>query len=338
MRAARYLGPGSLKIEKLDDLKVGENQVLLRMRACGVCGTDVKTYFRGHPMIKPGNVLGHEVAGEVVESRHSHFQVGDRVAVAPYVPCGECRTCLRGHPSLCTNRGGAFLQPGGFAEYILVPQRLADVGMRRIPDAMPYELASLAEPLACCVHGIEALQPRPGSSLLIIGDGPMGLMQAALARSFGFENVVLAGATPHRLDFARTLTDDVIDVTLGDAADAVRRQLPEGVDAVLVSVASLEALGQAMKAVANGGAVNLFAGMPKDARFAFDLKRIHYDEVKVVGTFGFGLDEFARAIDLMGEVGPSLQQLITRRVALEDVEAALQAAGRQVGIKTVVVG
>lgn len=338
MRAARYLGPGSLQIEDLETPRIGEDQVLLRMRACGVCGTDVKTYLRGHPLIQPGSVLGHEVAGEVVESAHPRFQAGDRVAVAPYVPCGECRTCVRGNPSLCTNRGGAFLQPGGFAEYLLVPKRLADVGMYKVPDGMPYELASLAEPLACCVHGLKALDTQPGGSLLIIGDGPMGLMQAALARSFGFDHVSLAGVTTHRLDFARTLADEAIDVSNEDAAAAVRRRNPEGVDAVLVSVASLEALEQAMKAVANGGTINLFAGMPKDAEFAFDLKRIHYDEVRVVGTFGFGLDDFAQAIDLIGEAGPQLQALVTERVGLEGVEAALQAAGRQVGIKTVVVG
>src|SRR5690606_6694637 len=131
--------------------------VLVKVRACGVCGTDVKTYVRGHPRIQPGSVLGHEIAGEVVESRNSRFVVGQRVALGPYAPCGRCAECRRDRPSLCRNLGTAFAEPGGFAEYVKVPERLADLVMYTVPDSMTFELAALAEPIACCVHGLEAL-------------------------------------------------------------------------------------------------------------------------------------------------------------------------------------
>ncbi len=337
MKAARYLGPGELVIEAMEAPTIGDGDVLVRMRACGVCGTDVKTYLRGHPLIPPGSVLGHEVAGEVAESRHPRFTAGQRVAFGPYAPCGECRACRRGHPSLCSDLGSAFAEPGGFAEYLRVPRRLADVAMHVLPDQMSYELAALTEPLACCVHGLEALGLPEGASLLIIGDGPMGLMQAAIARTFGAGRVIVAGATPHRLEYAARLADVVVDITQEAVEDRVRELLPGGPEAVMVSVASLSALEQAMDLVAKGGAVNVFAGMPKGATFPFDLTRIHYDEVRVHGTFGYGPTDFSRALELLAGPDLGLAELITHRVGLDDVEATLRAAGQQVGVKSVVV-
>jgi len=338
MKAARYLGPGSLAIEDVPVPTIADGEVLVRVRACGVCGTDVKTYVRGHARIRPGSVLGHEVAGEVVESRHPRFAAGQRVALGPYAPCGRCASCRRGRYSLCSDLGAAFAEPGGFAEYVKVPERLADLVMFAIPDSMSFELASLAEPLACCVHGLEALDLPDGGSLLVIGDGPMGLMQAAIAPAFGAGRIVVAGATPHRLAHAAGFVHATVDVTATPLVEAARELFPDGPDAVMVSVASQEALAQAMQVVAKGGAVNVFAGMPKGETFPLDLERVHYDEVRVVGTFGYGPADFTRALDLMADPGLGLERMITDRVPLTDVERALQAAARQAGIKTLVVG
>lgn len=337
MKVARYMEPGRIVVEETERPVISDGEVLVRMRACGVCGTDVKTYQRGHPLIQPGSVLGHEVAGDVVESRHPRFGVDMRVAVAPYTSCGECAECRRGHPSLCSNRGEAFLQPGGFAEFLRVPRRLADVGLYHVPDGMSYEVASLAEPLACCVHGLEALSLVREGSLLIIGDGPMGLLQAAIAKSCGAARVALVGLTPQRLEFARSVADAVIDGSDPDAGRALQACAPGGFDGVMVSVASLEALDQAMRVVARGGAVNVFAGMPSGVTYSLDLKRVHYDEVRVVGTFGFGPDDFVRALELLGQIQTRLEGFITDRVGLEQVEAALQNAAQHACVKSVVV-
>src|SRR5690606_8909936 len=231
MKAARYLGPGSLAIEDVPVPTIADGEVLVRVRACGVCGTDVKTYVRGHARIRPGSVLGHEVAGEVVESRHPRFAAGQRVALGPYAPCGRCASCRRGRYSLCSDLGAAFAEPGGFAEYVKVPERLADLVMFAIPDSMSFELASLAEPLACCVHGLEALDLPEGGSLLVIGDGPMGLMQAAIAPAFGAGRVVVAGATPHRLAHAAGFVHATVDVTATPLVEAARELFPDGPDA-----------------------------------------------------------------------------------------------------------
>lgn len=337
MKAARYQGPGRLSIEDIDPPDISEGEVLVRMHACGVCGTDVKTFVRGHALIQPGSVLGHEIAGTVAASHNPGFDVGQRVVVGPYAPCNACDACVRGHPSLCANLGADFAEPGGFAEWIRVPRRLADQVMFVLPDDMAYETAALTEPLACCVHGFRVAGFRPGASVLIVGDGPMGLLQAGLARAWGAGSILLSGLTPHRLEFARGVADVVVDATKEDLDDAVKRWRPHGAETTLVSVASVDALKQAIALAAKGGTVNVFAGMPKDQTFDLDLRRVHYDEVRVVGSFGYGPADFREAFELLAEGRMPLEGFITHRVGIADVESALRAAADHQGIKTVVV-
>jgi L-iditol 2-dehydrogenase len=337
MKAAQYHGPQQITLEDLPVPVCGDGEVLVAMKACGICGTDVKTYVRGHPLIPPGSVLGHEVAGSVIESRHAAFAVGDRVAVAPYVPCLSCTMCQRGHYSLCENLFEASMQPGGFAEVVLVPQRIVEQALLKIPDTLDYITAALTEPLACSLHGLEALPLRAGQSLLIMGDGPMGLMQAALGKALGAAPVILSGMTPLRLDFARKVADVVIDVSTQSLADMLKALIPAGPEAVMASVGSVALVEEALRLVGKGGAVNVFAGMPKDAALSLPLNRIHYDEVRIVGTFGFGPQHFRRALDILAQNAALFQGLFTHTVRLDAIEPALQAASRFEGIKGVVV-
>jgi L-iditol 2-dehydrogenase len=338
VRVARYLEPGRLALEDAPVPDVGDGDVLVRVHACGVCGTDVKTYLRGHAIIRPGSVLGHEVAGTVAASRHPGFAEGDRVAVGPYAACGACDACRRGHPSLCSRLGEAFAEPGGFAEFVRVPRRLADRVMHVLPDGLSFEHAALAEPLACCVHGLRVAGVTAASRLLVLGDGPMGLLQAALARAWGVASVLVSGVTPQRLAFARGVADVVVDARTEDLAAAVAAWAPAGPDAVLVSVASVPLAEQAIALAAKGGVVNVFAGMPKGETLALDLRRVHYDEVRVVGSFGYGPEDFREAFELLAAGALPLDGFVTDRVPLEGVEDALKRGAAHEGIKTVVVG
>lgn len=337
MKAARYHGPRSISIEDLPEPTCGDGEVLLAMKACGICGTDVKTYVRGHPLIPPGSVLGHEVAGVVVESRHRDFAVGDRVVAAPYAPCLACDACRRGHYSLCENLFESSMDPGGFAEMMRVPRRVADQAMVKLPDHVDFMTASLTEPLACCLHGLKALDVRPGQSLLIMGDGAMGLLQAVLGKVLGAAPVIVSGITPHRLDFARQRADVVVDVSTQSLADELKRHTPHGPENIIVSVGSAEVVEEALQRVAQGGAVNIFAGMPKDAMLSLPVNRIHYDEIRVLGTFGFGPQDFRQALDVLAQSGDLVKALFTHTVRLEEIEDALEAASRFEGIKGVVV-
>jgi L-iditol 2-dehydrogenase len=324
-------------ITDLPDPVPGSGDLLLNVDACGICGTDVKTFLRGHPLIKPGSVLGHEVAGTVLQAEPgSGFKPGDQVAVAPYASCGECAACRRGRWTICDRLFEAHYEPGGFAERIRVPAALVSRGgVLKLPPGLDPVHASFAEPLACCVHGLDAMSLLAGDTLLVIGDGPMGLLQSALARHRGVR-VVLAGRIKARMEVAARVADEVIDDSATALEEAVRKLLPDGADGIVISAGEPDLVAQAVSLARRGGVVNLFAGLPRDTTLPVDAHRIHYDEVTLLGTFGFGPRDFALALDLLAG-GLPVSGMITRTVDLEDAPQALAQAARYETVKTVVV-
>jgi len=336
MKAFRYYGSHDAKIEEIPIPEIGAYEILVAVKACGICGTDVKTYLRGHPKIRPGTVLGHEVAGVIAVSKHPRFKTGDRVVVAPYTPCLECEACKRGHYSLCENLFDTLMDPGGFAEYVRVPKRIVDQGVFNISETLDFTIATLTEPLACCVHGLEALNIQAGQSLLIIGDGPMGLLQAVLGKKLGASPIILSGMIPERLEVASRVADVVIDASKQDLAEEISQLSPGGADKVIVSVGEVSVAQNALPLVRKGGTINLFAGMPNGAQITLDVNRIHYDEIKVLGTFGFSPKNFKRALDWLASGGLSVSGLITSTIELDDVLKGIKAAARYEGVKTIV--
>ena len=280
--------------------------------------------------------MGHEMAGTITASNNPRFSAGQRVVVAPYAPCLNCETCQRGYYSLCDNLFTTLPEPGGFAETLRVPKRIVEQGVFPIPDGLDTITATLTEPLACCLHGLEAIDVQPGQSLLIVGDGPMGLLQAVLGNEMGAEPVILSGATPHRLAHAHQVADVVVDASTTDLAAVMAESMPNGVDKIMLSVASENIIQAAFPLLRKGGAINLFAGMPSDSTVTLPTHRIHYDEIAVKGTFGFWPGHFERALALLASgtlIGPGF---ITATVTLDRVEEALKAAGQYEGIKTIV--
>jgi L-iditol 2-dehydrogenase len=336
MKALKYYGPGKVGIEELQQPDITDGEVLVAVEACGICGTDIKTYIRGHPMIPAGVVLGHEVAGVVTATEHPDFQVGDRVAAAPYAPCLSCAMCQQGHFSLCENLFESSMSPGGFSELVRIPKRIADQALLKVPDNLDLAMASLAEPLACCIHGLEAIDLQAGQSLLVIGDGPMGILQAALGKAIGAAPVILSGMTPNRLKFATQVADLVIDASKENLVDILKEQLPGGPQKVIVSVGNVDVAQESLPLVARGGAINIFAGMPKHAVLSVSASHIHYNEIKLLGTFGFGPQHFRKALEFLASDKLPIAGLFTSTVKLEGIEEALKAASRYEGIKTLV--
>lgn len=338
MKVLKYIEPRRVEISELPRPTIKNDEVLVRVQACGVCATDVKTFLRGHPHISPGAVLGHEMAGVIAESQTEDWNVGERVVVAPYVPCEECLYCSRGQYTLCERLFEAFAEPGGFSEYLRVPQRIVQKGLLRLPIEIDFNLGSLAEPIACSYHGLEAIALKRGESLLIIGDGPMGLMQAILAREFGASPIVLAGMTPTRLDIGAHLADRVIDVSKSNLPDEIKAMTNSaGVDKVMVSVGQTQVAEESIALVRRGGMINWFAGLPGGSRINIDPGRIHYDQVTLVGTFGFSHKHFARALESLTRHASDFTQLITGTVPLDGLEQAFIEGSQYAGIKTVAI-
>ncbi|MFN8487414.1 MAG: alcohol dehydrogenase catalytic domain-containing protein [Caldilineaceae bacterium] len=338
MNVLRYIAQRQVEVGDIPRPTITTGEVLVQTHACGICATDVKTYVRGHPLFPPGTVLGHEISGVIVESQAAGWQPGDRVVVAPFVPCGECRYCLRHQWTLCPDLVKSYVDPGGFSEYVRVPQAIVQQGLLHLPDHVDFLTGSLVEPLACCYHGFEALNVRSDDTLLIIGDGPMGLMQAMIARSLGIAQIVMAGLTPPRLTLGARYAHRVINVAEQNLHDAVMALSDgAGMDKVFVSVGQVEVAEQAVPLVRRGGAINFFAGLPSNARVTLDPNRLHYQEIFVSGTFAFAPVHFARALQALASGQLNVTGLITRTVRLHEIEQAFQDNTQYQGIKSVVV-
>lgn len=338
MRVLKYIEPQHVEISQMPRPTIGAGEVLVRLHACGVCATDVKTFVRGHPHIGTGTVLGHEMTGVIDESQAVGWRVGERVVVAPYVPCDNCLYCRRGQFTLCQNLFDASAEPGGFSEFVRVPPRLVQKGLFRLPDEVDFVLGTLVEPLACSYHGLEALALKRGESLLVIGDGPMGLMQTFLARAIGAQPIVVAGMTTARLAIAARHADRVVDVRAASLPDEIRTLTNgAGMDKVIVSVGQSKVAEDALALVGRGGAINFFAGLPSGSRVTLDANRIHYDEITLGGTFGFAPGHFAHALESLTLNAAQFRELITLTVPLDGLEQAFLDSSRYEGIKTVAV-
>ncbi len=338
MRVLKYIEPRRVEIGEMPQPTIGAGEVLVRVQACGVCATDVKTFMRGHPHIGAGAVLGHEMTGVIVEAQAPGWRIGERVVVAPYVPCGDCLYCARGQFTLCQNFFDASAEPGGFSELLRVPPRLAQKGLLRLPDEIDFTLGTLVEPMACALHGLDALALKRGESLLIIGDGPMGLIQAILARALGASPIVIAGMTPGRLALAARYAGRVVNVAETKLQNEIKTLTNgAGMDKVIVSVGQAQVAEDAFPLVRRGGIINFFAGLPNGSRISIDPNRVHYDQITLIGTFGFAPSHFARALKVLTRNAAEFRNLITLTVPLDGLEKAFLDSARYEGIKTVAV-
>ena len=339
MKAVVAGSPGHIEWIEMDEPTVDAGGVLLRPLACGICTTDVKLVRAGYQG-GPRYALGHELVGEVVAVGHgAKWQVGDRVAAAPYVPCGVCTYCRHAQPTLCPHLFENTLNPGGLAERVGVSQALAERGLFPLPLNLAVELAALAEPIGCCVQAVEACHVTDGDSVLVVGDGPMGLMNAAVARAYGAQPVVVAGLTPHRLATARKhYADVVLDAGTGD----VRRPISDltegrGADVVIVAVSSAEAVETGLAALRPGGILNAFAGVPEGTTVTLNLRQLHYQQIHLTGSFGAGPGHVAQAVRLLASGQVDAAPLVTATFPFEGTSEAVTYATDQKGLKAIVV-
>lgn len=331
MRAVVYTGPGSLVFRELPRPVVGRGEVLVRVEACSICGTDRKIFRSGHRKIRDGEerILGHEIAGEIVEvgAGVAYYQPGMRVVIAPNVGCGVCSVCRQGLDQLCPDYNAFGISwPGGFAEYVLVPEAAVNRGnLIPIPDNLSYAEAALIEPLADCYAGYEAMGIRPGDSLLIFGAGPIGNLHLMLNKRLGAGVTIVVDVNEKRLEFSRSLGADFTllnDASLRDQVLDITRG--EGVNAVIVAAAVPALVGQALDLVATNGVVNVFAGLPAGKEIIpLNANAIHYRQIRVVGTTGASRTHVRTAVRLVSAAGLDLQKLITLKISLAELPAVL---------------
>lgn len=348
MKVARYYAPGDIRLEQLPEPDVAPGQVKIRVRACSTCGTDVKISRSGHPNMTPPQVMGHEIAGEIVaigdgvDAGPDGWSIGDRVQVIAAIPDGTCPDCLAGHQAICPNQLSMGYQfPGGFAEYMIVPcEVLAVGGLNRIPDSLGFAEASLAEPLACVLNGQELARVSPGDTVVVIGSGPIGCLHVRLARARGAATLILIDLNAERLAAAAALVHPDHTVATADQ-DPVAAVLEltggRGADVVITAAASGAAQEAGLRMLARRGRLSLFGGLPKDApNITVDANLVHYRELTLVGVNGSTPSHNKRALELIASGAVPVADLITHRLPLDQVLDAIEIVARGDAIKVTI--
>jgi L-iditol 2-dehydrogenase len=340
----RFYAPGDVRVEEAPEPDPGPGDVLLRVRACSTCGTDVKIREFGHHHIVAPRVMGHEIAGELaaVGPDVIGWATGDRVQVIAAIPCGRCAECRRGRMTVCPNlESMGYHYDGGFAELMVVPAKVLTVdGLNRIPASVSYAEASVTEPLACVLNGQSLARVGDGDDVVVIGAGPIGCLQVRLARARGAARVFLVDLNSERLAMAADLVhpDATVVGSETDVVEAVRTITDgRGADVVITAAASGQAQEQALRMAASQGRISLFGGLPKDnSIIAFDSNLVHYKELTVVGASGSSPADNAAALRLIASGAVPVADLITHRLTLADALSAFDLVARGEAIKVTV--
>lgn len=330
-----FYGPEDVRMEEKPIPDVGEGEVLVKIRAALTCGTDLKTYRRGHRLLPPPSPFGHEFSGDIarVGPGVDGFEEGMRVVAANSAPCGHCFFCKQGRESLCEN---LFFLWGAFAEYIVVPRRIVKKNLLVIPDHLTYEEAALVEPLACVIHGVEESHIAMGDTVVINGAGPIGLFFTALIKKKG-ARIIQTDLVDQRLRVAEKLgADHVINAREGE--DTTIEKVKDltggrGADVGIEAVGYPQIWETTIKMVRRGGTATLFGGCEKNTHITVDTSLLHYSELTLKGVFHHTPHYIQTALNLLswGEIDTPV--FITQKIPLTRIDDALQKVLHQQGVK-----
>jgi L-iditol 2-dehydrogenase len=339
VKAVVYQGPGRLSYEDVETPTAGPGELLVRSRVALTCGTDVKTYRRGHHLMEPPLLFGHEFAGDVAQAGPgvTGFDEGMRVVAANSAPCELCFFCLRGQHNLCED---ILFNWGAFAEYVRVPARIVKHNVHRIPPHLTYEEAALLEPLACVVLGNESVDIADGDTVVIAGGGgPIGLMHLQLARYRGAAQLIVVDLKDSRLELARALgATETVNPEHQDVVDVVRGLTEgRGADVVIEAAGVPEVWEMSLRLARKGGTVLMFGGCPSGSQVALDTDSLHYGELTIKGVFHHKPSTVSKALQLLSDGTVQASPLITERVPLRDTQRALEMVMAGDAIKVAIV-
>jgi L-iditol 2-dehydrogenase len=321
---------------------------ILRVEACGICGTDARTFFNGDPKAPLPWQLGHEPVGVLEEvgpeaDLPPGVERGDRVFLGSILTCGRCRWCLEGFQNLCEGHllYGYDPFPGAYAERAAVPP-IATKNLIPLPPELPSDLATVADPFACALNGIEQLDIRLGDVVVILGTGPIGCWQAVMARDRGASKVYLSDVSGERLKIALDAIGEVVDDAWvageDNGVEEVRRRTSQGADRVSVAAPAKPAQQAALEMAAKRAKIVYFAGLPKhDPVSALDMNQLHYKELEVLGAYGATHRQYRITMDYLDRKQELLARVVTHRWPLEKIADAFETIRTGAGLKMVIV-
>lgn len=337
MKASRFLGNKTFAVTDLPTPHAGPGELVLRNQVCGVCGTDVHIYYGepGSADVNPPVVLGHEYSGEVVEVGEgvTGFAVGDHVTVDPNIYCGHCAYCQNGKKQLCPSMEAiGVTRDGGFAQYSRIPASQAF----KLEPTVPWEAAAMAEPLACCLHGIDLAGIQVGDKVCVVGGGAIGLLMVQLAKLSGASQIVLSEPNEKRRQVGLQLgANAALDPTRPDAQEAFAQVLGGGANVVIECVGNVPAVKSAFQFAGKGATVLLFSVPKVDVTFDLPLFDVYKKELTIKGSF-VNPDTHARAVALINSGKVDFGPIITHRFPLDQLPEAIAMQMSDASIKVVV--
>jgi L-iditol 2-dehydrogenase len=327
MRIALWYNNRDIRIEDVPLPQPGPREMLVKVMSCGICGSDIVEWYR---LPRAPLVQGHEIGAEVVKVGQSvaDYKPGDRVCIAPKVPCLKCHYCREGHYPVCPNVKVRL--PGGYAEFILVPEALLETGTYRLPPSVSYDQSTFIEPLACVVRSQALAGIKAGHSVLVMGSGMSGLLHVKLAKSKGCR-VAVTDVNPDRLALARKNGADAVLDAASDVPERLKAALGGKADAVILCTSALPAIAHAWKCVDKGGAVVFFAVPGPDKQVTVPINDFWTQEIRILTTYYCGPSDLAEALRLIETGTVAVEDMITHRLPLKDIARGFELvlAGRE---------
>jgi L-iditol 2-dehydrogenase len=328
MKAGIYYGKGDIRYEDVEIPVIKDGEILIKTEACGLCGTDIHKALDS--TVKGPVVLGHEAVGRVVEKGKGveRFNIGDRIITAIHVPCFTCHYCNKGQYTLCAQFKNTNIEPGGFAEYIRIPEEHVKHLVQIVPENISIEEATLAEPVACCIHGLKAADIKPGDSVMVMGAGQIGSIHGQLAKLKGADKVIITDISEFKLRKAKELG---VDFTVNVLKENLSERIEEitggnGVDIAIIAAGNSSLLSEAVRLLRRGGKIIVFSPFDKDNMVKIDAGRFFRDEISIIGTYSVTPYDFPEAMDIIEKGKINIKSMITHTFPLEKLKEAVELA------------
>ncbi len=318
MKVAMYYNNNDVRIEEMPIPEINDNELLVKVQASGICGSDVIEWYR---IKKAPRVLGHEIAGDIVEvgKNVKKYKVGDRVFVSHHVPCNDCRFCLNDQHTLCDTLHSTNFYPGGFAEYLKVPKINVDKGVFVLPKTVSYEEGTFTEPLACVIRGLRIAEMKPRQTILIIGSGISGLLHIKLARARKAGRIISTDIDDSRLKMAKKFGADIVINAKENVPEQVKKHNDGRLaDLVVVCTGALPGVKQALQSVDTGGTILFFALTEPGVEIPFPMFSLWHKGVKMFSTYAGAPKDIAEAIDLIASRKITVTDMITHKLPLSE--------------------